>query len=165
MISFFCLFVWSLSSHSRAFHSFGDFTVNGEGRQILPYAWKSYPLWSGVSVYNGHLRRLRHSHLLPKEMYWLGWNRVDWLWICIFSQYLLFVCISWPSENFYFIEIITSFVLFDIIHISHRFEGDILKYQPFGDTKAPGSVSSKGERLSYDRRQYRPMSKKMGELI
>ena len=62
----FCLFVWTLSSHSRIFHSFGDVTIAGEGLQILTYAWHSWPLSSegsltcllrhGPTLYNGHLR-------------------------------------------------------------------------------------------------------------
>ena len=31
-------FVWSFSSQSRIFHSFGDVTIAGEGLQILTYA-------------------------------------------------------------------------------------------------------------------------------
>ena len=33
-----CLFVWSFSSHSKNFHSFGDVTIAGEVLQILTYA-------------------------------------------------------------------------------------------------------------------------------
>ena len=32
---FVCLFVWSLSSHSRIFHSYGDVTIAGEELQIF----------------------------------------------------------------------------------------------------------------------------------
>ena len=35
---FVCLFVWSFSSHSRMFHSFGDVTFAGGGLQILTCA-------------------------------------------------------------------------------------------------------------------------------
>ena len=34
----FCLFVWTLSPHSRIFHSYGDPTIAGEGLQILTYS-------------------------------------------------------------------------------------------------------------------------------
>ena len=40
------LFVWGFSSNSRIFHSYGDFTIAGEGLQILTYARHC----------NGHLR-------------------------------------------------------------------------------------------------------------
>ena len=56
-------FVWSFSSHSIFFHSFGDITIAGEGLQILTYArhlWRFFSVlhlrWHGASVYNGHLR-------------------------------------------------------------------------------------------------------------
>ena len=52
------LFVWSLSSHSRIFHSYGDVTIAGEGLQISTYArhlWP-HPLQHGSTVYDGHLR-------------------------------------------------------------------------------------------------------------
>ena len=41
-----CLFVWSLSSHLRIFHSYGDVTIAGEGLQILTNARHSWPLSS-----------------------------------------------------------------------------------------------------------------------
>ena len=41
-----CLFVWSLSSHSRIFHSYGDVTIAGVGLQILTYARLSWSLSS-----------------------------------------------------------------------------------------------------------------------
>ena len=46
----FCLVVWSLSSHSRIFHSYGDVTIAGEGLQILTYARHSWPLSSEGSL-------------------------------------------------------------------------------------------------------------------
>ena len=45
-----CLFVWSLSSHSRIFHSFGDVTVTGKGLKILTYAWHLWLLSSEGSL-------------------------------------------------------------------------------------------------------------------
>ena len=63
---FVCLCVWCFSSHSRVFHSYRDFTITGEGQQILTYAWHSWPLSSegslachaccdtGAFVYYGH---------------------------------------------------------------------------------------------------------------
>ena len=65
---FVCLFVWSFSSHSKIFHSFGDVAIVGEALQILTPAghllsfeqWRffsvSYLWWHGPSVCNGHLR-------------------------------------------------------------------------------------------------------------
>ena len=47
---FVCLLVWSFSSHSRIFHSFGDDTIAGEGLQILTYAQHLWPLSSGGSL-------------------------------------------------------------------------------------------------------------------
>ena len=46
----FCLFVWSLSSHSRIFHSYEDVTFAGKGLQILTYARHSWPLSSEGSL-------------------------------------------------------------------------------------------------------------------
>ena len=40
------LFVWSVSSHSRIIHSFGDVTIAGQGLQILTYARHLWPLRS-----------------------------------------------------------------------------------------------------------------------
>ena len=42
----YCLFVWSLSSHSKIFHSYGKVTIAGEGLQILTYARNLWPLSS-----------------------------------------------------------------------------------------------------------------------
>ena len=47
---FVCLFVWSLLSHSRIFHPYGDVTMAGEGLQSLTYAWHSWPLSSKGSL-------------------------------------------------------------------------------------------------------------------
>ena len=44
-----CLFVWSLSSHSNIFHSYGD-VIAGEGLQLLTYARHSWPLSSEGSA-------------------------------------------------------------------------------------------------------------------
>ena len=49
-VCIFRLFVWSLSSHSRIFHSDGDVTIAKEGLQILTYAWHSWPLSSEGSL-------------------------------------------------------------------------------------------------------------------
>ena len=46
----FSLFVWSLSSHSRIFHSYGDVTIADEGLQILTYARHWWPLSSEASL-------------------------------------------------------------------------------------------------------------------
>ena len=43
-------FVWSLSSHSRIFHSYGDVTIAGEVLQILTYSRRSRPLSSEGSL-------------------------------------------------------------------------------------------------------------------
>ena len=50
LVCLICLFVWSSSSHSRIFHSYGDVTITGEGLQILTSAWHSWPLSSEVSL-------------------------------------------------------------------------------------------------------------------
>ena len=39
-----CFFVWSLSSHSRVFHSNGDVTITGERLKILTNVRRSWPL-------------------------------------------------------------------------------------------------------------------------
>ena len=72
---------WNMfSSHSRVFHSFVDVTIAGEGLRILIYALQLWALSSegslacpavqGVSVYNGHIRGLWHSHLMPSVWQW-----------------------------------------------------------------------------------------------
>ena len=43
-----CLFDWSLSSHFRIFHSYGDITITGEGLQTLTFAQHSWPLSSEI---------------------------------------------------------------------------------------------------------------------
>ena len=45
---FFCLVIWSLSSHSRIFHWYGDVTIAGEGLQILTYARHSWRIISDM---------------------------------------------------------------------------------------------------------------------
>ena len=47
---FVCLILWSLSSHSRIFHSYVDITIAGEGLQILTYARLSWSLSSEGSL-------------------------------------------------------------------------------------------------------------------
>ena len=60
LIWFFCLF-WSLSSHSRFFHSYGDVTAANFDLCSAPIAienWGFFSVphlrWHGASVYNGH---------------------------------------------------------------------------------------------------------------
>ena len=43
---FVCLFVWSSSSDTRIFYSFGDVTISGEELQILTFARPLWPLSS-----------------------------------------------------------------------------------------------------------------------
>ena len=47
---FVCMFIWSFSSHSRIFHSYGGVTIAGEELQILTYARHSWPLSSEGSL-------------------------------------------------------------------------------------------------------------------
>ena len=68
----FCLFVWSFSSQSKIFHSFGDVSIAGERLQILTMVINQWGFFSvphilrqEVSVDNGHLRGPLHSHLMP----------------------------------------------------------------------------------------------------
>ena len=52
---FFFFFFWSLSSHSRIFHSYEDATIAGEGLKMLTYARHSWPLSSeGSLTYHTH---------------------------------------------------------------------------------------------------------------
>ena len=79
---FICLFVSSISSHSRIFHSYGDVTIAGEGLQNLTYARYSLPFSSeGSLTCQTHCdTRLPskmvisedpwHSHLLPSVWQW-----------------------------------------------------------------------------------------------
>ena len=76
------LFVWSLSSHSRTFHSYGDITIAGEGLQIVTYARHSWPLSSegsltchthwetGLPFIMVNPEDPWHSHLLPSGWQW-----------------------------------------------------------------------------------------------
>ena len=41
-----CFFVWSLSPHSRIYHSLEDVTISGEGLHIFTYARHLWPLSS-----------------------------------------------------------------------------------------------------------------------
>ena len=77
-VFFVCLFVWSLSSHSRIVHV----TFAGEGLQILTYARHSRPLCSkcsstchtycdtGLPFIMVISENPWHSHLLPKVWQW-----------------------------------------------------------------------------------------------
>ena len=79
---FVCLFVWSFSSHSRIFHSYGDVTIAGEGLQIFTFDRHSWPLSSEGSLTchtycdTGHPFIMvisedpLHSHLLPSVWQW-----------------------------------------------------------------------------------------------
>ena len=79
---FLFLFFWSLLSHSRIFHSYGDVTIAGEGLQILTYARHSWPLSSEGSLKchtycDTSLPFIRvisedawHSHLLSSVWQW-----------------------------------------------------------------------------------------------
>ena len=76
------LFVWSLSSHSRIFHSYGDVIIAGEGLQIFTYARNSWPLSSeGSLTCHAHCdtglpfimvisEDPWHSHLMPSVWQW-----------------------------------------------------------------------------------------------
>ena len=76
----FRLFVWSFTSHSRIFHSFGDVIIAGIGLQILTYARHSWPSSSEGSntchTYcdTGHSFIMVisedpwHSHLFPTKV-------------------------------------------------------------------------------------------------
>ena len=80
--TFIYLFIWSLSSHSRIFHSYGDVTIAGEGLQILTYARHSWPLSSedsltchthcdtGLPFIMVISEDPLHSHLLPSVWQW-----------------------------------------------------------------------------------------------
>ena len=75
LILFVSLFVWGLSSYSRIFHLYGDVIIASEWLQIFNSARHSWPLskegssechtYCVIIIYNGHLRGLWHSHLLP----------------------------------------------------------------------------------------------------
>ena len=76
------LAVWSLSSHSRIFNSYGDVTIAGEGLQILTYAQHLWPLSSeGSLTCHTHCdaglpfimvisEDPWHSHLMPSVWQW-----------------------------------------------------------------------------------------------
>ena len=80
------LFVWSFSSHSRMFHSYGDITITGKRLQILTYTPPSWPMSSERSLAcltycdKGHSFIMVisedpwHSHLLPSVWQWRCFN-------------------------------------------------------------------------------------------
>ena len=79
-----CMFIWSLWSHSRIFHSYGNVTIAGEELQILTYARHSWPLSSeGLISLTCHTHWDAglpfimvisedpcHSHLMPSVWQW-----------------------------------------------------------------------------------------------
>ena len=77
-----CLFVWSLPSHWRIFHSYEEVTIAGEGLQILTYPRHSWPLSSeGPLICHTHCdtglpfimvisEDQWHSHLLLSIWQW-----------------------------------------------------------------------------------------------
>ena len=71
-----CLLVWSLSSHTRIFHSYGNVTIAGEVLKILTYARHSWPLSSeGSLACHTHCDtwsspRTRDTHLMPSVWQW-----------------------------------------------------------------------------------------------
>ena len=77
-----CLFVWSLSSPSRTFHSFGDVTISGEGLQIFNYARHLWQLSSDGSFTCHTYYDTRHpfimvisedprlAHMMPSVWQW-----------------------------------------------------------------------------------------------
>ena len=81
-MSIVCLFVWSLSSHSRIFHSYGDVSITGEGLQILTYSRHLWPLSSECSLVCHTYcdtgfpfimvisEEPWYSHLLPSVLQW-----------------------------------------------------------------------------------------------
>ena len=81
-ISFLCLFVWGLSSHSIIVHPYRDFTIVGEELQILTFARHSWSLSSEGSLACHAYCDTRHpfimvisedhwhSHLLPSVWLW-----------------------------------------------------------------------------------------------
>ena len=97
ILLFVCLFIWSFSSHSRIFHSFGDVTITGEGLQMLTYARHFWPSssegshlpWHGASVYNGHLR----GHVVLT--FWAECVAVE-LSLHVFTTY---ICRDWDSNT------------------------------------------------------------------
>ena len=50
IVTIYLMIVWSFSSHSRIFHSFGDVTIAGEGLHILTYVQHLWPLSSEGSL-------------------------------------------------------------------------------------------------------------------
>ena len=50
IVTIYLMIVWSFSSHSKIFHSFGDVTIAGEGLHILTYVQHSWPLSSEGSL-------------------------------------------------------------------------------------------------------------------
>ena len=76
------LFVWSLSTHSRNFHLYGDVTIAGEGLQILTHARHSWQLIiegsltchtycdTGLPFIMVISEDPWHSHLLPSVCQW-----------------------------------------------------------------------------------------------
>ena len=65
---FVCLFVWSLTSHSRIFHSYGGVTITG-GLQILTCARHSWPLSSECSLACHTYCETRHPSPRTRDIY------------------------------------------------------------------------------------------------
>ena len=82
--NFVCLFVWSFSSHSRIFHSFGDVIFAGEGLQNLTYARNSWPLSSeGSLACHTYCDRGHPFIMVFSEDPWHSrLMRSTWQWIC-----------------------------------------------------------------------------------
>ena len=80
---FVCLFVWSLSSHSRIFHSYGEVTIAGEVL-LLTYARHSWPLSSEDSLTCHTYCKSGHPCIMviSKDMWHLHMLQSVWQWSC-----------------------------------------------------------------------------------
>ena len=141
------MFVWSLSSHSRIFHSYGDVTIAGEGLQILTYARQSWPFSSeGSLTCHTHCdtglpfimvisEDPWHSHLLPSVLQWSCHYLFLRLWsiyflrkfiIKLFCNYSLSFFIVKPYFKLWYIQHI---MLNHPVHISFNNSKDTLSAQ------------------------------------
>ena len=96
------LFVFSFSSHSRIFHSFGDVTIAGAGLQILTCAQHLWPLSNQSSL---ACRANSLTHWAPLGPFFQIYPSVQNKMLkknFIFTIWSIRPCVCGPFLNYYF---------------------------------------------------------------